>query len=240
MSGATLLLWIVLPYLALAVFVVGHVWRWRHDQFGWTTRSTQLLEHRLLLWGSPLFHYGALGAIVGHVIGIVIPESWTAALGVSGETYHLFSAWAGTAAIAAVGTGLVILLYRRVAVPRVRVTTRPVDIAVYVLLLIIIGLGAAETIGVNLIGPGYDYRATVALWFRGLFAADPHPELMVTAPWLYQAHALSAWFLLGLWPFSRLVHAWSYPVLYLGRPWIVYRGYRRRTRPAPVPAVPRR
>ncbi|HET9187287.1 MAG TPA: respiratory nitrate reductase subunit gamma, partial [Acidothermaceae bacterium] len=28
--------WIVLPYLALATFVVGHIWRWRYDQFGWT------------------------------------------------------------------------------------------------------------------------------------------------------------------------------------------------------------
>jgi len=230
MTGATLWFWIVLPYLTLAVFAVGHVWRWRHDQFGWTSLSTQLQERRLLLWGSPLFHYGALGAIAGHVLGILIPASWTAAVGVSGEAYHVFSAVAGTVASVAVGAGLVILLYRRVTVRRVAVTTSVVDIAVYVLLVVIIGLGAIETIAVNLLGPGYDYRATVAIWFRGLFTGDPHPGLMATAPWPYQAHAISAWFLLALWPFSRLVHAWSYPLWYLGRPWIVYRGYRRATR----------
>ncbi len=31
----------------------------------------------------------------------------------------------------------------------------------------------------------------------------------------------------GLWPFSRLVHAWSYPLWYLWRPYIVYRSRRR-------------
>ena len=35
--------WIVVPYACLAVFVLGHVWRWRHDQFGWTTHTSQLL-----------------------------------------------------------------------------------------------------------------------------------------------------------------------------------------------------
>jgi nitrate reductase gamma subunit len=224
MTAMTWLLWVILPYLTLAVFVVGHVWRWRQDQFGWTTLSTQLQERRLLMWGSPLFHYGAAAAITGHAIGLLIPARWTAAVGVSEEVYHLFSSVAGTGAILVVGTGLVILLYRRWAMPRVRVTTRAVDVAVYALLLIVIGLGSAATIGVNLVGPGYEYRATVAIWFRGLFTADP------TAPWLYQAHAVCAWLLLGLWPFSRLVHAWSYPIFYLGRPWIVYRGYRRARR----------
>jgi len=27
-------LWVVLPYLFLAVFVLGHVWRYRYDEFG--------------------------------------------------------------------------------------------------------------------------------------------------------------------------------------------------------------
>ncbi|HET6966168.1 MAG TPA: respiratory nitrate reductase subunit gamma [Acidimicrobiales bacterium] len=36
-------------------------------------------------------------------------------------------------------------------------------------------------------------------------------------------HAAAAWAVLAVWPFSRLVHAWSYPVWYLWRPFIVYR-----------------
>ncbi len=62
--GATLL-WVILPYLAIATFVVGHIWRWRRDQFTWTTRSTQLLESKLLKIGGPLFHLGLLVVIGG-------------------------------------------------------------------------------------------------------------------------------------------------------------------------------
>ena len=32
------LLWVVVPYVCLAFFVLGHVWRYRYDKFGWTTR----------------------------------------------------------------------------------------------------------------------------------------------------------------------------------------------------------
>ena len=35
-------LWIVVPYICLTTFVVGHLWRYRYDKFGWTTRSSQL------------------------------------------------------------------------------------------------------------------------------------------------------------------------------------------------------
>ena len=47
-SAWQIFVWVALPYLALGIFVVGHVWRWRYDQFGWTSRSTQLQERRLL------------------------------------------------------------------------------------------------------------------------------------------------------------------------------------------------
>ncbi len=239
MTGAVLAFWIILPYAALAIFFAGHAWRWRHDQFGWTSLSTQLQERRLLLWGSPLFHYGSLAAIAGHVLGILIPEPWTAAIGITEDFYRVLSAVGGAIAGAAVVIGLVILLYRRITVRRVAVTTSRVDIVVYVLLFVVIGLGMAETVGVNLVGRGYDYRLTVAVWFRGLFVANPQPGLMATAPLLYQVHAICAWFLLALWPFSRLVHAWSYPVLYLGRPWILYRGYRTAARSHSVPLTAR-
>ena len=50
----SLVLWVIVPYVCLAVFVVGHYWRYRYDKFGWTTRSSQLYENRLcLLYTSP-------------------------------------------------------------------------------------------------------------------------------------------------------------------------------------------
>ena len=60
----------------------------------------------------------------------------------------------------------------------------PVDYVALILLLIVILTGIAPTIGVNLLGHGYDYRTTVAPWFRGLFVG--HPD--VTADRARAAH----------------------------------------------------
>jgi nitrate reductase gamma subunit len=84
---------------------------------------------------------------------------------------------------------------------------------------------------VNLLGDGYDYRVTVAPWFRGLFSGSPEVSVIANAPVVYQVHAASAWLIWAVWPFSRLVHAWSVPLWYLWRPYVVYRS-RVAARPA--------
>jgi nitrate reductase gamma subunit len=234
MTGATawqVFVWVALPYLALGIFVVGHVWRWRYDQFGWTSRSTQLQERRLLKWGAPLFHYGTFAAIAGHVIGVLIPESWTHAIGIPENVYRWFSAGAGTLAAVLIIAGVLVLAGRRMFVPRVRATTSPIDYVTLILLLVIIVTGIVPTLFVNLFGHGYDYRTSVALWFRSLFSGSPDVTAIANAPVVYQVHAASAWLIWALWPFSRLVHAWSAPVWYLWRPYVVYRS-RVATRPA--------
>jgi nitrate reductase gamma subunit len=235
MSRGDLILWVILPYVAITIFVVGHIWRYRHDQFGWTSRSTQLLEDRLLRWGNPLFHYGAFAAIAGHVLGILIPASFTERIGISENTYHVISYAAGTVAWVAVITGLLILAYRRLQNPRVRVTTTRVDVLAFGLLFVVIALGIWETFGYNLIQGGYDYRSTVAIWFRGIFTFEPHTELMTSAPLIFQLHAIIAWFLFALWPFSRLVHVWSIPITFLGRAQVLYRSAAPLSRPRSAP-----
>ncbi|HZR92222.1 MAG TPA: respiratory nitrate reductase subunit gamma [Gaiellaceae bacterium] len=220
---AALFTWLVLPYVSISVFVVGHWWRYRRDQLGWTSRSTQLLESRLLAWGSTLFHYGALAVIGGHVLGILVPESTTRALGIGEHVYRLYiSAIPGTVSGLVCLAGFAILAFRRSANRRVRVTTTPGDAVVFALLGALIVLGDVQTMGYNLLGSGYDYRLTVGPWFRDLWV-DPHPSLMADAPVAYQLHAALPWLLYAVWPFSRLVHVWSYPLQYLGRPYVLYR-----------------
>lgn len=229
--------WVILPYIAITVFVVGHVHRYRTDQFGWTARSTQLFERRLLGIGAPLFHYGALAAIGGHVIGILVPASLTDALGISETTYKDFSTGAGTLAAIATVAGFALLLYRRATVKRVRLTTTRVDMLTYGLLTALICLGTFQTVGINLLGDGYDYRENVAPWFRDILTLRPDPDLMAGVDASYQVHAVLAWGLFMLWPFSRLVHAWSVPVQYLGRPAILYRSRLGGTLPRPLEPV---
>ena len=225
MSQGELILYAVLPYAAIATFLVGHWWRYRRDQYRWTARSTQLLESRWLMYGSTIFHFGALAAIGGHVLGILIPISWTREVGLSDEAYHVISAVGGIAAGAAVIVGFAVLGVRRARFARVRATTTRMDLAVFALLAIVIVTGMLCTLTSNL-GEEIHYRETVAPYFRSLFALDPRPELMTggEVTFVFQFHVIGAWFLYALWPFSRLVHAWSIPVDWFRRSPIPYRG----------------
>src|SRR5690606_39941122 len=69
-SRMSLLLWGILPYAMVIILIGGLIWRYRYDQFGWTTRSSQLYESRLLRIGSPLFHFGILVVVIGHIAGL--------------------------------------------------------------------------------------------------------------------------------------------------------------------------
>ena len=233
MSQLDVLIYTVLPYAAVAVFVVGHLWRYRRDQYRWGARSTQLLESRTLAYGSTIFHFGVLAAIGGHVLGILVPISWTRAVGVDDDVYHVISAVGGIAAGTAVIVGFLILVYRRAHFSRVRVTTQRMDVVVFGLLAVGIATGMWVTLISNL-GNEVHYRETVAPYFRGLFIGDPRPELMTGegVPFVLQFHVAFVWLLYAAWPFSRLVHAWSIPVDWFRRSPIPYRGRVARTRRA--------
>jgi nitrate reductase gamma subunit len=215
-------LWVVVPYVCLTVFVVGHVWRYRYDKFGWTTRSSQLYEDRLLRWGSPLFHFGILAVFLGHVMGLGVPKPWTEAVGISEGVYHFLAVSVG--AVAGFGTvvGMAILIYRRRTVGPVFSATTVMDKVMYLFLAAVILLGLWNTVASNILDH-FDYRESVSVWFRGIFRFDLQPELMASAPFGFQAHALVAFALFALWPFTRLVHVFSAPVGYLFRPYVVYR-----------------
>ncbi|MEV0678766.1 respiratory nitrate reductase subunit gamma [Actinosynnema sp. NPDC050436] len=225
-----LLLWVVAPYLTIALLVGGTVWRYRHDRFGWTTRSSQLHESRLLRVGGPLFHFGLLFVVGGHVAGLLVPAALTRWLGVSDEVYHLASLTAGSLTGAATVLGLGVLLYRRWRVPAVRRATGRDDLLMYPVLVGALLLGMAATVLTNGLGGGYDYRATISPWFRGILLLQPDPALMRDVPLVFRLHVLFGMALFALWPFSRLVHAFSAPVRYLVRPYLVYRS--REDRPA--------
>ena len=224
MSAGNILLWVILPYVAITTFALGHVWRYRNDQFGWGSRSTQLLDRRVLGWASPLFHYGALAAIGGHVIGMCIPESVTEAAGISESFYRWFAGIAGGLAAVATVIGLGGLLYRRATSDRVRQTTTRMDMLTYSLLTVLIVLGTWMTLGFTLFTDDpTNYRTSISPWWQSIFYFDPDVDAATSAPLIYQVHAIVAWGFWATFPFSRLVHAWSIPLQYVGRPYILYR-----------------
>ncbi|MEV6031216.1 respiratory nitrate reductase subunit gamma [Nonomuraea sp. NPDC052116] len=226
MSWAESTLWVVLPYLTLVVFVGGLIWRHRYDKFGWTTRSSQLYESPLLRVASPLFHYGLVFVIVGHVTGLLIPASWTDAIGVSNAAYHLNAlVWGGLAGLVTL-VGLALLIYRRRATGPVFMATTANDKAMYAVLAASIVAGVVTTVA-GYVPSDVSYRTTVAPWFRGIFILQPDAAAMRQADVLYKVHTLIGMALFVLFPFSRLVHALSAPLGYLFRPYIVYRSRTR-------------
>jgi len=223
-SAGKILLWVIFPYVAIAVFAVGHWWRYRRDQFAWTSRSTQLLDRSVLGWASPVFHYGALAAVAGHVIGLCIPESATSAIGIPESAYRWFAGIPGGIAAALSVVGLAGLLYRRATSDRVRRTTTRLDMLTYVLLTALIVMGSWMTFGYTVFSDTpQNYRATISPWWQSLFYLDPNVDAATGAPLLYQLHAIIAWAFWAAFPFTRLVHAWSIPLQYIGRPYIIYR-----------------
>ena len=217
--------WTALPYVCFLLLVVGLVWRYRTDQFGWTSRSSQWNERAILRWASPLFHFGILFVAMGHLMGLVLPKSWTVAMGVPEHVYHLVAVIPGTIAGLMTVVGLAALLYRRIVVKSVRLATTRNDMVMYVLLLVPILLGFAATVTTQLFGgaEGYDYRETISPWFRSIFLLNPQAELMAEVPMVFKLHIVAGLLLFAIWPFTRLVHAVSMPVGYTTRPYVVYR-----------------
>ena len=223
MSGLEIF-WDVVPYVTLAIVAVGTWWRYRYDKFGWTTRSSQLYESRLLRIGSPMFHFGILVVIFGHVIGLLIPESFTHAIGLSEHAYHVQAVILGTIAGITTLAGITLLIYRRRTTGPVFMATTVNDKVMYVVLVLAIVAGLCATaLGSGVVGEAYIYRETVSVWFRSIWILQPRGDLMAEAPAYFQIHVIIGQALFCLWPFTRLVHAFSAPIGYLFRPYIVYR-----------------
>ena len=222
-------LWVIFPYLALVIFVLGHVYRYRYDQYGWTPKSSQMLERKLLKWGVLLFHWGFLFVFIGHLMGLLVPAEIHRAMGISDDAYHFLAFWAGAPVGIVAMVGILLLNLRRWFIPRLRANTDWMRYISDALLLLVIVLGLAATIGyrfefVQYELPGeFEYRETIGVWFRDLFLFSPDAALMAEAPWIFQAHTLSAFVLFALWPFSSLVHVFSLPLGYLRRSYVQYR-----------------
>lgn len=82
-------LWVIFPYICLLSFIIGHIFRFKYDQFNWTAKSSEFIEKKSLKWGSLMFHIGIVPVFLGHVAGLGIPKSWTRAVGISDHLYHM-------------------------------------------------------------------------------------------------------------------------------------------------------
>lgn len=215
-------LWVVLPYIVLTIFIGGHIYRYNHDQFGWTTKSSQLLEKKLLRVGSNLFHWGIIFVFGGHVMGLLIPIGVYEAMGVNEHQYHTIALLGGIPAGIAATIGILILTNRRMNVKRIfRASTKGDWVSLFFLIIVILS-GMSATL-LNIDSHGFDYRTTIGPWLRGVLMFQANASYLTTVPIWFKIHMIGAMGLFAAWPFTRLVHVFSVPLRYLSRSYVIYR-----------------
>jgi len=215
------LAFVVFPYLALTTFVVGHLYRYIRDPYGWNTKSSELLDKKSLKLGITIFHWGIIFTLMGHGAGLLIPQKYWDAVGIDSQTHTLFATYSGVIVGAAALLGLTLLGYRRTTKDRIHATTTLNDFVTLSLLFFVVSTGFANVV----VGfyKHFDILITVAPWLRGILTLTPDPTLMLQVPLRFKIHILGVLTLIGFWPFSRLVHVWSVPLTYVYRRMIIFR-----------------
>jgi nitrate reductase gamma subunit len=203
-----------LPYLAMVLFLVVSITRYRRDPFTFSSLSSQFLETRKLFWGSVPFHVGILTLFFGHLIGFLLPRELTAFNRVPLRLF-VFEA-SGLVAAFLTLLGLTGLIVRRASSPRLRANTTVADVVVYGLLLfqILTGLWVATELRW---GSAWFTQAVVP-YLRSIFLFQPDVPRMVELPMPLQLHVLGAFVFFAAFSYTRLVHALVAPVPYLWRP----------------------
>jgi nitrate reductase gamma subunit len=199
----------IFPYIALVVFLVGSLVRFDRDQYTWKSDSSQMLKAGQLRWGSNLFHIGILGIFFGHLVGLLTPLAIWHALGVTPGAKQLLAVVAGGGAGVLCLIGLVLLVHRRLTEPRIRATSRPMDMAVLLLLLAQLLLGLFS-IGVSVQHLDGEEMIKLMMWAQHIvtFRGDAAGYVADVAL-IFKLHLLLGMTIFLIFPFSRLVHIWS-------------------------------
>ena len=206
------------PYLAVTVLVVGSIFRFDANQFGWRSQSSQFLRRRQMVLGSNLFHMGVLVLLAGHFVGLLTPINVFDALGVSHSFKQTAALVVGGIAGVAAFIGCSLLLHRRLFDPRIRRSSSLGDILVLLLIWMQLVLGILTTWWTIEHLDGSEMVKFMS-WANGILTLDPAaPEQLKEVALVYKLHIILGLTLFLITPFTRLVHIWSAPITYLIRP----------------------
>lgn len=225
----------VYPYVALAVMILGSIFRYDREPYSWRAGSSQLLRRKQLVWGSVLFHIGVIFLFFGHFVGLLTPH-WLYELVISAEHKQLLAIVAGSIAGTVCFIGLSMLVHRRLFDARIRANSPFSDNAILLILWVQLVLGLT-TVPYSLQHADGSVMLRLSEWAQRIltFQIDGTAALVAGLDWPYQAHLLLGLTIFLLFPFTRLVHMLSAPVRYLWRPG--YQVTRQRNRRA-APKIP--
>ena len=230
MDKANLFAFVIYPYIVLTTFVLGHLYRYFTDRFGWNARSSELLEKRGTWYRITLFHWGILLTLMGHTGGLLIPQRYYDLFGITGQTHTFVAVVAGLLFGLTAFLGVALLMHRRITRPRIAATTTLNNMITLILLFLATGTGLY-----NVMFGHFYVLDTIAPWIRGVVILKPDPQLMLDVPLSYKIHILVALTVLGFSPFSRLIHIWSAPFAYVFRKALVFRKQKKMPSRGAVP-----
>ncbi len=221
-------LFAVFPYVAIILAVVVGVYRYIKDRFSYSSFSSQFLENRSLFWGSIPWHYGLIIILLAHLLALLFSGLWGDLISARARLYTLEVTGLALGLWALVG--LLLLIQRRLRNPRILAVTTVMDWVLLVALLAQVTLGFGVALFYRW---GADwYLHTAVPWLVSLGKLDPQTQYVTTLPLVVKLHMLGGFFIIGLFPFTRLVHIVTFPIGYLWRPYQVVIWNRRASRAA--------
>ncbi|MFQ5340375.1 MAG: respiratory nitrate reductase subunit gamma [Anaerolineae bacterium] len=221
-----MVLFVAFPYVAVILAVIVGVYRYFSDRFSYSSLSSQFLENRQLFWGSVPWHYGILFILGAHLLAAIFPSAWGALIGSPARLYVLeVTGWA-LALMTIVGA--VLFIVRRLGNPRLMAVTSGVDWLLLLALLVQVVLGFWVAFFYRW-GAAW-YLHTAVPWLVSLFTLSPQPAYVAALPLIPKLHMLGGFFIIALFPFTRLVHLVTVPITYLWRPYQVVIWNRRARR----------
>ena len=208
------LLFGALPYVAIVLFLVVSIQRYRKEPFSFSSLSSQFLETRRLFWGSVPFHVGILAVFLGHLAGFLFPRELVLWNRVPVRLLVFEATGLAFAFLALVG--LAALLARRVGSPRLRVNTSPADLLVHAMLFFQVLTGL--DIALRLRWGSAWYAEALVPYLRSIFLFQPDVARMAEMPLSVKLQVVGAFVFFAAFSYTRLVHVLVAPVPYLWRP----------------------
>ena len=208
-------LFVGLPYIALSVFLVGTIYKYRSLKFQYSSLSSQFLEGNQLFWGIIPFHWGISVLFLGHLTAFLVPGGillWN-----SHPVRLLILEVTAFAFAISVLVAIITLIQRRMTNERLKVVTNRMDLVIEWLLLAQIILGCWTALGYRWGSSWFASDLSPYLW--SIFKFGPNTEAVAAMPWIVKLHIIGAFLILAVFPFTRLVHFLVAPFHYMWRPY---------------------
>lgn len=209
------------PYIIIFTFLLVTIQRYRAKAYTFSSLSSQFLENKQHFWAMIPFHYGIIAVLAAHFVWFLVPDTVLWWNRVPARLYVMEIAMFIFGLMTLIG--LINIIIRRQTNSMAKVVTSKADwwVLGFLTIQVVTGLYTA-----------YFYR-----WGSSWFAASLTPYLwsviklspdltyISAMPFMVKAHIVSAYSIILLFPFTRLVHALVVPNPYLWRKPQVVRWY---------------